>query len=56
MKHLLNYQYVGIIRIYCNKRKRVWFKNINNCVEIIQNPKKDIDPIIKIFVYVYNLY
>ena len=34
-----------IIRIYCNKRKRVWFKNINNCVEIIQNPR-----------YVYNLY
>ena len=27
-----------IIKIFCDKRKKVWFKNINNCTTIVQNP------------------
>ena len=27
-----------IIKIFCNKRKRVWFKNINNCKYLVKNP------------------
>ena len=27
-----------IIKIFCSKRKRVWFKNVNNCTTIVENP------------------
>lgn len=27
-----------IIKIYCNKRKRVWFKDVNKCTNLIENP------------------
>ena len=26
------------IRIYCNERKRVWFKDVNKCTNLIENP------------------
>ena len=29
---------VPIIKIFCDKRKKVWFKNINNCTTIVENP------------------
>lgn len=30
------------IKIYCNKRKRVWFKNVKECTHIVQNPNNSI--------------
>jgi len=27
-----------IVKIYCSKRKRVWFKNINDCKNFVENP------------------
>ena len=27
-----------IIKIYCNKRKKVWFKDVNKCTNLIDNP------------------
>ena len=31
-----------IIKIYCDKRKRVWYKNINKCNKLIKNPNTHI--------------
>ena len=27
-----------IIKIYCNKRKKIWFKHVNKCTNLIENP------------------
>jgi UDP-galactopyranose mutase len=31
-----------IIKIYCNNRKRVWFKHVNKCTNLIENPNTSI--------------
>ena len=31
-----------IIKIYCDERKRIWFKNINKCNKLIENPNTHI--------------
>ena len=31
-----------IIKIYCQKRKQIWFKNINNCKNLVKNPNINI--------------
>lgn len=37
---LNNYDFIdnNVVKIYCDKRKKVWFKNINNCTTIVKNP------------------
>jgi glycosyltransferase involved in cell wall biosynthesis len=38
MNKYINKTVDKIIKIYCNERKEIWFKNIDDCTAIIKNP------------------